>query len=300
MLMPLVKELSCVVPPEDDGRLIWRIARSRLGVSSHQLARAKVAQGLKLEGVSVHADVRVAAGQRVSIEIFDDEPAFTVTPEEAPVNVIYEDDDLYVVDKPAPLATQSSPKQPDNTLENRLAYYFRGSEGFIFRPVNRLDKGTSGLMAAAKHAHSQLVLSKQLHTPDFVREYLAVTEGIPAEREGVIDLPIGKAEGATVKRVIREDGKPSVTHYRVLETNNGKALLRLRLQTGRTHQIRVHMSAVGCPVYGDFLYGTERPDELPERFALHSAYMSFTHPLTGERAEFESPLPEELRRIFEK
>lgn len=291
-----MKTVSAVVLPEEEGRQIKGIVRGRMGVSAHQLARAKVAGLLCLNGESVHADHRVTAGQTVSVTLFDDEPEFTVKPESEPVSVLYEDEDLIVIDKPAPLATQSSPKQPDNTLENRLM--FRYGEGFVFRPVNRLDKGTSGLMLAAKHAHAQLKLSADLHTDAFVREYLAVTEGMPGEKRGVIDLPIGKADGATVRREIRDDGKPSVTHYEVLEEKNGLALVHLRLETGRTHQIRVHLSAIGCPVYGDFLYGTERPDTLPGRFALHSHFVRFTHPMTGEVLEFTSELPPELLRLM--
>ena len=155
-------------------------------------------------------------------------------------------------------------------------------------------------MVAAKHAHSQMLLSRQLHTPEFAREYLAVTDGVPAKPEGVIDAPIGKADGATVRREVRADGKPSRTAYRTLEAGNGRALLRLKLDTGRTHQIRVHLSHIGCPVFGDFLYGTERPDALPGRFALHSAYVRFLHPLTGQALEFESPLPGALRALLPK
>ena len=291
-----MKTVSAVVLPEEEGRQIKGIVRGRMGVPAHQLARAKVAGLLCLNGESVHADHRVAAGQTVSVTLFDDEPEFTVKPESEPVSVLYEDEDLIVIDKPAPLATQSSPKQPDNTLENRLM--FRYGEGFVFRPVNRLDKGTSGLMLAAKHAHAQLKLSADLHTDAFVREYLAITEGMPGEKRGVINLPIGKADGATVRREIRHDGKPSVTHYEVLEEKNGLALVHLRLETGRTHQIRVHLSAIGCPVYGDFLYGTERPDTLPGRFALHSHFVRFTHPMTGEVLEFTSELPPELLRLM--
>lgn len=294
-----MRVLKYVVPQEDDGRLIRRVARGRLGISSHQLARAKALGALCLDGESVHADRAVRAGQVVSVTLMDEETAAVpIRPENAPVSVVYEDDDLYVIEKPAPLSTQSSPRQPDNTLENRLAWRYRDVPGFVFRPVNRLDKGTSGLMAAAKHAHSQMLLSRQLHTPAFVREYLAVTEGIPAVPEGVIDAPIGKADGATVRREVRADGKPSRTLYQTLQTGGGRALLRLRLDTGRTHQIRVHLAHIGCPVFGDFLYGTERPDALPERFALHSALVRFLHPLTGQVLEFESPLPEALRALL--
>ena len=289
----LMKQLEYTVPAGDAGLALGRVVRGRMGVSARQLARAKALDAVFVNGQPRHADYRVAEGDRVTLELNERPPAFCAQPEDAPCRIVYEDEDIYVIDKPAPLAVQSSPRQENNTLENRLAGYFH-SDGFIFRPVNRLDKGTSGLMAAAKHAHAQMALAKQLHTPSFVREYLALTERAPEADEGVIDLPIGKADGATVKRCIRDDGKPSLTHYRVLERESGAALLRLRLETGRTHQIRVHLSAIGCPVLGDFLYGQELPDLLPGRFALHSAYMRFVHPLSGKIMELESPLPEEL------
>ena len=294
-----MKTLRYQVTAEDDGRLLWRIVRGKMGVSARQLSRAKAADVLRLDETSVHADERVRTGQTVSIDIYDDAPCYLPAKEASPVNIVYEDEDIYIIDKPAPLATQSSPRQPDNTLENRLAYRYADNPDFVFRPVNRLDKGTSGLMAAAKHAHAQLVLSRQLHTPDFVREYLAVCEGVPQPESGTIDLPIGKADGATVRRVIRPDGKSSITHYRTEYSFNGLSLVRLVLETGRTHQIRVHMSAVGCPVAGDFLYGRELKN-LPGRFALHSARMSFLHPVSGERMAFASPLPEALSALFQE
>lgn len=291
-----MKTVSTVVLPAEEGRQIKSIVRGRLGVSAHQLARAKVAGQLCLDGESVRADHRVSSGQTVSVTLYDDAPDLAIAPENVPVNVLYEDEDLLVIDKPAPLATQSSPKQPDNTLENRLA--FRYGDKFIFRPVNRLDKGTSGLMIAAKHAHAQLILSGDLHTDAFVREYLAVTCGVPEIKQGTIRLPIGKADGATVRRMVRSDGKDSLTDYRVLREAGELSLIRLRLGTGRTHQIRVHLSAIGCPVFGDFLYGTEQPDILPGRFALHSAYVRFTHPMSQKTLEFSSPLPAELEALL--
>ena len=294
-----MRTLSTVVCNEDDGRLIGRVARGRMGVSARQLSKAKFAGELRLDGESVHADHPVRAGQTVSVTLLDEEPAFEARAENEPVDIVFEDEDIYIINKPAPLATQSSPKQPDNTLENRLAGYFH-DPSFIFRPINRLDKGTSGLMAAAKNAHAQMLLARQLHTPDFVREYLAVAEGVPEPEAGRIDLPIGKADGATVRREVRPDGKPCVTHYEVVSQNGALSLVHLTLETGRTHQIRVHLSAIGCPVYGDFLYGTERSDILPERFALHSANMRFLHPLSGKELVFSSPLPDELSSLLPK
>lgn len=295
-----MRTLSYTVLPEDDNRLIKRVARSKIGISSHQLARAKALSALCLNGQSVHADHVVHAGDVITVSLIDDENDFEITPENVPVNVLYEDDDIIILDKEAPLATQSSPKQPDNTLENRMAYRYRDVENYVFRPVNRLDKGTSGLMCVAKHAHAQMKMSAQLHTPSFVREYLAVAEGVPNPLSGTIDAPIGKADGATVRREVKEGGKESVTHYETLKTNGHLSLIHLRLETGRTHQIRVHLKHIGCPVFGDFLYGEERNDVLPGRFALHSAYVRFTHPITGEVMEFSAALPKELENLLNK
>ena len=163
--------------------------------------------------------------------------------------------------------------------------------------MNRLDKGTSGLMAVARNAHAQQLLQKQLHTDAFLREYLAVCDGRPERDAGVINLPIGKADEGT-RRTILPGGLPSRTHYRVMEEGKaGRFLLRLRLETGRTHQIRVHLAALGCPVAGDYLYG--RADgALPGRFALHSCFMQLRHPITGQEIALESPLPEDLAALL--
>ena len=158
----------------------------------------------------------------------------------------------------------------------------------VYRPVNRLDKGTSGLMVVAKDGHVQDLLQRRLHSDAFLREYLALTEGVPDPPEGVIDAPVGKTDAASVKREVRPDGKPARTRYRVEEIRGSRALVRLRLETGRTHQIRVHLAHIGCPVCGDFLYGTELPEEFPRRFALHSAFLSFLHPVSGRPVRLES------------
>ena len=165
----------------------------------------------------------------------------------------------------------------------------------MFRPLNRLDRGTSGLMAAAMNAHATQRLQRQLHTDAFLREYLAVVEGAPPREAGICDAPIGHGEG--VRRVVTPTGKPCRTHYRILEQSQGRSLLWLRLDTGRTHQIRVHMAHLGHPVAGDFLYGHEDP-RLPGRFALHATRIRLTHPVTGRVVERTSPLPEALARLL--
>ncbi|MEG2119803.1 MAG: RluA family pseudouridine synthase, partial [Pseudoflavonifractor sp.] len=208
-------------------------------------------------------------GQSLSILLSDRENGDLV-PKEGPVNILYEDEDLLVLDKPAGLPVYPARNQGSDTLGNYLAeYYKKQGIPFVFRAVNRLDRGTSGLMVVAKHAHCHECLKNQLHTGDFRRIYLAVLDGALPEETGVIDAPIGRAAGTILGRTVSPDGDRAVTHYRVLSQKNGRSLVQLELETGRTHQIRVHTAHLGCPVTGDFLYGTEHP-LLPGRTALHS------------------------------
>ena len=291
-------ELTVCIAEKDAGRKIKYFARSEMKISYSQYCAMKASDGLRVNGEPVHANYLLRVGDVVTAALPESGGSKAVEPEELPVRIAYGDDDLLIVDKDAPLACQCTPKQSCGTLENRLAWLYREQGDFVFRPVNRLDKGTSGLMAVARHAHAYQLLQTQLHTPNFVREYLAVVEGELAG-EGRIDLPIAKEDAATVRRVIDlEYGKPAVTHYRALSCGNGRTLVRLRLETGRTHQIRVHMAAIGHPVAGDFLYGHELAF-LPGRFALHSAAIELDQPLTGAHIHIESPLPEELRILLQ-
>lgn len=289
-----MRKLTVVAGEKDAGRRVKHFVRGDMGVSGGQFAALKARGGLLVNGAAVHANRLLQAGDVVTV-LLADGPGKAVTPEDGPINIAWEDEDLLILDKPAPLATQCSPKQPEGTLENRLAFH---RPDIPFRPLNRLDRGTSGLLAAAKNAHAAQRLQRQLHTDAFVREYLAVVEG-RMEGAGVIDAPIAKEAAATVRRVVDpERGKRAVTRYRAVRSGERFSLVRLRLETGRTHQIRVHLAHLGHPVAGDFLYGTELP-ELPRRFALHSAYIRLAHPVTGEIIEIESPLPPELAALTE-
>ena len=290
--------LTAVAAGKDDGRPVKYFVRGDMGVSYGQFTSLKGRNGLRVNGAPVHANHLLRPGDAVTVVLEDGPGDKSVAPEEGPAPVVYEDDDLILIDKPAPLACQCSPKQPGGTLENRLAFLYRDRPGFVFRPLNRLDRGTSGLMAAAMNAHAAQRLQRQLHTDRFVREYLAVVEG-RMTGEGVIDAPIRKADAATVRRIVDFDGgKPALTHYRVEKAGDGCSLLRLRLQTGRTHQIRVHLAYLDHPIVGDFLYGREDP-RLPGRFALHSTHIRLCHPVTGEVVERTSPLPEEIAGLLQ-
>ena len=283
-----MRRLTAIAGEDDAGRRVKFFVRGRMGVSCGQFTALKARNGLLVNGAPVHANYALAPGDAVTA-LLEDGPGKPVEPEDAPVNVVYEDEDLILIDKPAPLACQCSPKQAAGTLENRLAFRYRERPDFTFRPLNRLDKGTSGLMAAAMNAHATQRLQRQLHTDAFVREYLAVVEG-RTDGEGVIDAPIMKAPASTVRRIVDAGGKRAVTRYRAVLGGERRSIVRLRLETGRTHQIRVHMAHIGHPIVGDFLYGAEDP-ALPGRFALHSTYIRLEHPVTGETIERESPLP---------
>ena len=280
--------LTYTVEPEDAGRRLREILRGRMKISFSAMKSAKWNGRILLNGEPAFVDTPVRAGDTVSFDPADNRPVYTPVPFPLALNIPWEDESLLIVDKPAPLASQSSAAHPDDSLENAVYAYLGCPPGFVYRPVNRLDRGTSGLMVVAKDGHTQDLLQRMLHTEDFRREYLALTEGIPSPREGLIDRPIAKENAASVRREIRPDGQPAQTEYRVVNVRGGRALVRLRLRTGRTHQIRVHLASLGCPVCGDFLYGTELPEEFPGRFALHSAFLTLVHPLTQEKIQLES------------
>ena len=285
------------VPADWDGATMQSFLRQHCGLSWRMVVKLKrVEGGMTADGVPLRSIDRLRAGQTVRVQMPED--TVRIEGADLPLTVVYEDAHVLVIDKPPYLAVHPSAGKPEPTLANAVVGYFeQQGTPLSFRPVNRLDRGTSGLMAVARHAHAYQLLQSQLHTPNFVREYLAVVEGELAG-EGRIDLPIAKEDAATVRRVVdMERGKPAVTHFRVISSGSDRTLVRLRLETGRTHQIRVHMAAIGHPVVGDFLYGHELV-ALPGRFALHSAAIELDQPLTGERIHIESPLPNELKVLL--
>ncbi len=277
-----------IVRPEEEGLRLRQVLLESVGLSRGALKSARWNGRILVNGKDGRMRDPVRAGDRIEFIPPPDRPVYTPAPYPLPLRVPWEDEWLLVVDKPAGLASQSSAGQPDNSLENAVYSYFGCPEGFVYRPVNRLDRGTGGLMVVAKNGHAQDLMQRRLHSGAFVREYLALTEGVPEPREGIIDKPIAKENAASVRREIRPDGKPARTRYRVLEVRGSRALVSLRLETGRTHQIRVHLASLGCPVCGDFLYGTELPGEFPRCFALHSARLEFIHPVSGETVRLES------------
>ncbi len=293
-----VRYLTLPISGELAGSEVYTLLRRHLGLSGTVLRRVKwLSDGITVDGARVNVRFRVAAGQVLSVRLSDPDSASQPLPRPGPLDLVYEDEDLVVVNKAPGVLVHPSHGHFDDTVGNFLmARYRENREGAGFHPVHRLDKGTSGLLVVAKHPHAQEQLKRQLHTPAFRRIYLAVCEGIPRPAEGHIDAPIGRVPGSLMARRVDPAGQPASTRYRVLRTGQGRALVELELDTGRTHQIRVHMAHTGHPLTGDFLYGME-DHSLISRPALHSARLSLLHPVTGEPMAWEQPLPEDMARL---
>jgi len=267
-----------------------------------------------LDGKPARPSARVRPGQRVALEV-KAPVAAEPEPEDIPITVLHEDADLLVVDKPAGLVVHPGPGTPTGTLVNALLRHVRDLSGVggVLRPgiVHRLDKGTSGLLLVAKNDAAHRALALQFAGRSVEKEYLALVLGVPRTREGTIDAPIGR-DPRDRKRmsVVAPRGREARSTWRVVESFDGAALLRVRIHTGRTHQIRVHLASLGHPVAGDATYGGTRAAssrgaaaraalESLTRPALHAARLSFRHPRTGEHLAFESPLPRDLETVLE-
>ena len=223
-----------------------------------------------------------------------------IPPVELPLDIVYEDEDLMVINKPAGMPIHPSMNNYYNSMANALAYYFdQQNRPFVFRCINRLDRDTSGLTIVAKHYVSAGMLSAMIANKaasGITREYLAIVKGSVQPPEGTITAPLGRKEGSIIERTIDfEKGESAITHYKVLDEKNGHSLVSLILETGRTHQIRIHMKHLGYPLIGDYLYNPDM--ERIQRQALHAWKLSFVHPITGEKMQFTAPLPEDMAKV---
>ena len=291
--------LTHTVLPEEDGRMVKGILRGSLQLSYTLLKSLKWRENaILLNGQSVHVNAIVHAGDVVSVALSERTPREDLYCENtAAPNIVYEDEDLLVLNKPAGVAMH--PKADDAaapSLAAMLAGYL--GEGSVPHFVSRLDKGTSGLLIAAKSGYVHDRLRRALHSSELRREYRAVAVGQVTPPCGVINAPIGRADGSIIRRCVREDGLVSRTEYEVLRTTERFTLLRLRPETGRTHQLRVHMAYLGHPLAGDWLYGTEDKN-LSARPALHSYELWFTQPITGQELHFTAPIPQDMQRLLE-
>lgn len=271
----------------------------------------KMPESILIDGRWEYMRHQLRAGETLTIRIQETEISEKIPPVEMNLNIVYEDEDIMVINKPADMPIHPSLNNYYNSLANGLAWYFeKQGKPFIFRCVNRLDRDTSGLTIIAKHMLSAGILSSMVAKREIHREYLAIVRGKIVPSSGTIDAPICRVGDSIIEREVNfEKGERAVTHYRLAEYKNGHSLLSIHLETGRTHQIRVHMKYIGFPLIGDSLYNPAyaRLNEasIPasvhadiSRQALHSHRLQFVHPITGENMEFTAPLPEDMAAIY--
>lgn len=288
-----MRTLTFIVPPEYDGCRGQAFLRGFCRLSYRMVVELKtVPNGVTADGRLLRTIDRVCAGQRVEVRL----PADRERPQmavELPVRVVYEDDDLLVFDKPAGMPVHPSAGHSDDTLANACAAYLqKKGEQATFRPVNRLDRDTTGLVVTAKHTHAASRLSGKVE-----KIYCAVCEG-ELTGSGTIDAPLRGMEGHGIRREVGEGGERAVTHWRAIAGGAGHTLLRVVIETGRTHQIRAHFSSLSHPLAGDDMYGGSL--RLISRQALHCACVRFIHPVGGQAVLLKSPLPEDMRMLLRR
>ena len=265
---------------------------------SHQcvIALKKQEKGILLNGIWAYVNTLLSEGDTLTLTLSEDDSSEKIPPVNLPLHILYEDEDILVLNKPADMPIHPSLNNYENTLANAVAYYYDSQNiPFVFRCINRLDRDTTGVTMLAKNPFSAGILSEMVRNREIHREYVAIADGIFLQKEGIVDAPIGRKEGSTIEREINlETGERAVTHYTVLKENKDLncSQIKLWLETGRTHQIRVHMKHLGHPLLGDFLYNPDMT--YIKRQALHSHSLTFKHPITKEPMHFVAPVPSDM------
>ena len=294
------RNIDYIIDKDSAGLRVEQFLR-RKRYSGQNLSEIKrMPKSILVNGVHYYMRQELSTGDHLQVRICETKNSEKIPPTNLPLNIIYEDEDLLVLNKPAGMPIHPSLNNYTNSIANALAYYFQ-SQGkpFIFRCCNRLDRDTSGLTIVSKHLVSGSILSDMTKYREVHREYLAIARGSVTPSEGTIQAPLGRKGGTIIERTVDwEHGEDAVTHYKVVKEANGHSLVSLRLETGRTHQIRIHMKYLGYPLIGDYLYNPDM--EYMTRQALHSHHMEFTHPITGEHMSFTAPLPEDMARVMQE
>ena len=286
------------VTPDQAGRTVQEILTGPMGVSRRMIQRLTRAKGVQHNRRAAWLTARVRAGDTVSARLHADRSTPGLAPVPMELRVVYEDAEVLALDKPPFLLVHPTAPEQDRTLAHGVAHHLaQRGEHVQVHPVHRIDRDTSGLVLFAKTGHAHHRLDVQLRAGELRREYLALVDGVLEEDRGVIDAPIGRDPRNPVLRVVRKDGDPAVTRWEVAERCPGATLVRLELETGRTHQIRVHLLHAGHPVLGDRQYGRRRLDVIG-RQALHASRMEFAHPASGERIRLDAEVAPDVREAI--
>lgn len=289
-----MKTICVTIAKNWEGRTVGELLKTEFAVSRTLLSKLKRRQdGILLNDRPVYVTHRVSCGDTLTAAVGDDR-RMDIPPRPYPLSIRYEDPDYLVLSKPCGMAVHPTRDPDELTLEHALLAYLPESENP--HPISRLDKGTTGLMLVAKSGYAHTQMKKQMERGLVRKEYLAIASGCPSPSEGSIHLPIAPLPGSTYQRTVSPDGQKSSSRYRVLATRGELSLLHLIPETGRTHQLRVHLSHIGHPLLGDWLYGTRHP-QYPHAL-LHAYRLRFVHPFTDECITLEAPLPDAMRTLF--
>lgn len=283
----------------DNAKKLRDYLRHSAKLSGRLIKGAAMDGRIKVNNNITRLNYVLKCGDVISLDISKEETQ-NIEPEDISIDVVYEDIDVIVVNKNPGMVVHPTKRYPCHTLANALLYYFeKTNQNSIVRLVSRLDMDTSGLILVAKNQFSHMALARDMHSQDFQKNYLAIVHGHCEDKSGTIDLPIYRQTGDDIRRIVDDRGQQSVTYYNIIESCKGGEVVELTLETGRTHQIRVHMSHIGHPLFGDSLYG-EREDEYIERQALHAYKLSFPHPKSGKVINLEVELPQDMKNLINK
>lgn len=292
------RTITYKIDGDSDGLRVEQYLK-RKGYSSQNLSEIKrMPQSVLVNHKHYYMRDQLKAGDTLVIQISETKCSPNIPPVKLPLSILYEDEDIIVLNKPAGMPTHPSMNNYTNSLANALAwYYMEQKKPFIFRCCNRLDRDTSGVTVVAKHLVSGNILSRNTFHRQIHREYLAIVRGRVIPGSGTIHAPLARKPGTILERTVDfKRGETAVTHYKVVGEANGHSLISLCLETGRTHQIRIHMKYLGYPLVGDYLYNPDM--EYIKRQALHSHRLSFSHPISKQWMEFTAELPDDMKKIF--
>lgn len=276
---------------------IKEILKAEFHLSDRLIKKLKKSNQIFLNDNATFIKATLKESDVVSIYLDFDETSDNIVPTKMDLDILYEDDGLLIIKKPSNMPVHPSMLHYTNSLSNGVKYYFN-SIGLNrkIRPVNRLDKDTTGIVIFAKNEYIQECLIKQMKNNFFKKEYLALVEGKLENASGIINAPIARKENSIIEREISDNGATSITHYKVIKEFSGYSLVQFLLETGRTHQIRVHCKYIGHPILGDTLYGNS--SELINRQALHSYKVNFIHPITNKKMEIIAELPNDIKKLI--
>ncbi|NDI35811.1 RluA family pseudouridine synthase [Chengkuizengella sediminis] len=297
--MNYYKPISYIVQPEENGWILKSVLREKLNISRRLLSNIKLTEkGVMVNGKREFINIKVFSGDLIEIHM-EQETSQYIEPQDIPLNILYEDEFLLIVNKQAGIVVHPTRGHYANTLANGVVYHWiQKGENYRFRPIHRLDEETSGVLAIAKNPYVHQQISEQMINNQVKKEYTAIVSGHLPDLEGTVNAPIDRDPEQQHLRIVTDEGYSAITHYKVEEEYQSASLVRLWLETGRTHQIRVHMKHLGCPLVGDKMYGEENNGPKMDRQALHAAKLAFYHPNTRKYVEFTASLPEDMKSVI--